>query len=59
MLQLSFYNFFMKKCHSCTRKKTVSVEKTCYMAKPFGHSKIYDTKRFKKIKKKSEISSHW
>ena len=52
MLQLSFYNFFMKKCHGCTRKKTVSVEKTCYMAKPFGHSKIYDTKRFKRIKKK-------
>ena len=32
--------------------------KNCYMAKPYCHSKLYETKKFKRIKK-SGIPSLW
>ena len=34
----------------------INLGKTCYMTKPFRHSKIEDTKSFKRIKKNQKLT---
>ena len=57
MLQLSCYNFRIK--ISCLYEKKnpqiINLIKTCYMTKPFRHSKIYDTIRFTRAKKSQKL----
>ena len=58
MLQFSCYNFFIIEIsclHEKKKQNQINLVKTCYMTKPFHHSKIEDTKTFKRIKK-SEIN---
>ena len=57
ILQLLCCNFFMIEI-SCLYEKTkqyqISHVKTCYMTKPFGYSKIKDTRKFKRNQKKNQ-----
>ena len=56
MLQLSCYNFRLKISCLYEKKKPqlINLVKTCYMTKPFRHSKIYNTIRFTSAKKKKK-----
>ena len=56
IITLTWYVNYIKNCNDLReKKKQENVGKTCYTTKPFLHGKIWDTKRFKKIKTIQEL----